>query len=58
MLRMLSLERHWSYFERMQNEGVETDEVTLVGVISAYAQLGAAKYANWVREDILLLPFY
>ncbi|XP_021274207.1 pentatricopeptide repeat-containing protein At5g44230 [Herrania umbratica] len=37
------------FFERMQNEGVETDEVTLVGVISACAQLGAAKYANWVR---------
>ncbi|XWS42101.1 hypothetical protein CRYUN_Cryun17cG0139900 [Craigia yunnanensis] len=37
------------FFERMQNEAVETDEVTLVGVISACAQLGAAKYANWVR---------
>ncbi|OMO84487.1 hypothetical protein COLO4_22007 [Corchorus olitorius] len=36
------------YFERMLNEGVEIDEVTLVGVISACAQLGAAKYANWV----------
>ncbi|XP_022740995.1 pentatricopeptide repeat-containing protein At5g44230 isoform X2 [Durio zibethinus] len=37
------------FFERMQNEGVETDEVTLVGAISACAQLGAAKYANWIR---------
>ncbi|KAK6237406.1 hypothetical protein QUC31_002875 [Theobroma cacao] len=37
------------FFERMQNEGVETDEVTLVGVISACAQLGTAKYANWVQ---------
>ncbi|KAK0604332.1 hypothetical protein LWI29_014616 [Acer saccharum] len=36
------------YFERMQNAGIETDEVTLVGVISACAQLGAVKYANWV----------
>ncbi|XVE87349.1 hypothetical protein DITRI_Ditri18aG0110700 [Diplodiscus trichospermus] len=36
------------FFERMQNEGVETDEVTLLGVVSACAQLGAAKYANWV----------
>ncbi|KAK9265938.1 hypothetical protein L1049_003462 [Liquidambar formosana] len=38
------------YFERMQDVGVETDEVTLVGAISACAQLGAAKYANWVRD--------
>ncbi|KAM7520153.1 hypothetical protein LguiB_019115 [Lonicera macranthoides] len=38
------------FFERMQDAGVETDEVTLVGVISACAQLGAAKYANWVRD--------
>ncbi|PON99570.1 DYW domain containing protein [Trema orientale] len=37
-------------FERMQNEQVETDVVTLVGVISACAQLGASKYANWVRD--------
>lgn len=37
-------------FERMQDVEVETDEVTLVGVISACAQLGAAKYANWVRN--------
>ncbi|CBI17453.3 unnamed protein product, partial [Vitis vinifera] len=37
-------------FERMQAAGVKTDEVTLVGVISACAQLGAAKYANWVRD--------
>lgn len=38
------------YFEQMQNAGVSTDEVTLVGVISACSQLGAVKYANWVRE--------
>uniref|UniRef100_A0A3Q7FUS4 DYW domain-containing protein n=1 Tax=Solanum lycopersicum TaxID=4081 RepID=A0A3Q7FUS4_SOLLC len=38
------------FFHRMQSEGVETDELTLVGVISACAQLGAAKYANWVRD--------
>ncbi|KAL5819251.1 hypothetical protein ACOSQ4_023093 [Xanthoceras sorbifolium] len=38
------------YFERMQNAGIETDEVTLVGVISACAQLGAVKYANWVCD--------
>ncbi|GLT82719.1 hypothetical protein SLE2022_010770 [Rubroshorea leprosula] len=38
------------FFERMQNAGVKVDDVTLVGVISACAQLGAAKYANWVRE--------
>lgn len=38
------------FFERMQNEGVVTDEVTLIGVISACAQLGAVKYANWVRD--------
>ncbi|KAF5475071.1 hypothetical protein F2P56_006916 [Juglans regia] len=37
-------------FEKMQEVGVETDDVTLVGVISACAQLGAAKYANWVRD--------
>ncbi|XP_044474419.1 pentatricopeptide repeat-containing protein At5g44230-like [Mangifera indica] len=38
------------YFERMQNSGVETDEVTLVGVISACAQLGAVKFADWVCD--------
>lgn len=38
------------YFERMQSAGVQTDEVTLVGVINACAQLGAVKYANWVRD--------
>ncbi|KAK2990430.1 hypothetical protein RJ640_011178 [Escallonia rubra] len=38
------------FFERMQDGGVGTDEVTLVGVISACAQTGAAKYANWVRD--------
>uniref|UniRef100_A0A2N9FRT6 DYW domain-containing protein n=1 Tax=Fagus sylvatica TaxID=28930 RepID=A0A2N9FRT6_FAGSY len=36
-------------FERMQDAGVKTDEVTLVGVISACALLGATKYGNWVR---------
>ncbi|KAE8715676.1 putative dimethyladenosine transferase-like [Hibiscus syriacus] len=39
-------------FERMQNEGVKTDEVTLVGVISACAQLGAAKYSKWIRDIV------
>lgn len=38
------------YFERMQRAGVETDEVTLVGVINACALLGTSKYANWVRD--------
>lgn len=37
-------------FERMQNVGVETDDITLVGVISACAQLGASEYANWVHD--------
>ncbi|XP_058068005.1 pentatricopeptide repeat-containing protein At5g44230 [Magnolia sinica] len=37
-------------FERMQVAKVETDEVTLVGVISACAQLGAANYARWIRD--------
>ncbi|PSS36512.1 Pentatricopeptide repeat-containing protein [Actinidia chinensis var. chinensis] len=38
------------FFENMQDGGIQTDEVTLVGVISACAQLGATKYANWVRD--------
>lgn len=38
------------YFERMLSAGVQTDEVTLVGVINACAQLGAVKYASWVRN--------
>ncbi|KZV20225.1 pentatricopeptide repeat-containing protein-like [Dorcoceras hygrometricum] len=38
------------YFERMQNAGVETDEVTLVGVINACAQVGMMRYGNWIRE--------
>ncbi|KAI4317458.1 hypothetical protein L6164_025325 [Bauhinia variegata] len=37
-------------FEQMQDAGIEVDEVTLVGVISACAQLGASKYANWIRN--------
>ncbi|KAL5974027.1 hypothetical protein ACLOJK_030689 [Asimina triloba] len=36
-------------FEMMQAAGVETDEVTVSGVISACAQLGALNHANWVR---------
>ncbi|KAK7848264.1 pentatricopeptide repeat-containing protein [Quercus suber] len=37
-------------FWRMQDSGVKTDEVTIVGVISACALLGVAKYANWVHD--------
>uniref|UniRef100_A0A5K1A2N9 DYW domain-containing protein n=1 Tax=Nymphaea colorata TaxID=210225 RepID=A0A5K1A2N9_9MAGN len=37
-------------FDRMCAAGVPTDEVTLVGVISACAQLGAASYAKWVHN--------
>ncbi|KAF6158101.1 hypothetical protein GIB67_014895 [Kingdonia uniflora] len=37
-------------FESMQDAGVNTDEVTLVGVMSACAQLGAGKYARWIRD--------
>ncbi|XP_077238352.1 pentatricopeptide repeat (PPR) superfamily protein [Tasmannia lanceolata] len=37
-------------FERMRAAGVETDEVTLVGVISSCAQLGALKQAHWIRD--------
>ncbi|KDP31290.1 hypothetical protein JCGZ_11666 [Jatropha curcas] len=40
------------FFERMLDTGVGTDEVTLVGVISACAQLGAAKYADWIRDIV------
>jgi pentatricopeptide repeat protein len=38
------------FFKRMQDAGMETDDVTLVGIILACAQLGADKYANWVRD--------
>ncbi|KAL3527145.1 hypothetical protein ACH5RR_011801 [Cinchona calisaya] len=38
------------YFEKMQNAGVNADEVTLSSVISACAQLGVRKYANWVKD--------
>ncbi|ESW31432.1 hypothetical protein PHAVU_002G237800 [Phaseolus vulgaris] len=37
-------------FRRLLDEGVEIDEVTLVGVISACAQLGASVYAKWIRD--------
>ncbi|RDY09440.1 Pentatricopeptide repeat-containing protein, partial [Mucuna pruriens] len=37
-------------FRGMRDAGVEIDEVTLVGVISACAQLGVSKYANWIRD--------
>ncbi|KAI8017398.1 Pentatricopeptide repeat-containing protein [Camellia lanceoleosa] len=38
------------YFDKMQDAGIETDEVTLAGVISACAQLGVIKYASWVQD--------
>lgn len=38
------------FFEHMQNENVGIDEVTLVGVISACAQLGVSKYAEWIHN--------
>ncbi|XP_051150086.1 pentatricopeptide repeat-containing protein At5g44230 [Andrographis paniculata] len=38
------------YFERMQSARMATDEVALVGVINACAQLGTVKYAEWVRN--------
>ncbi|XP_065877862.1 pentatricopeptide repeat-containing protein At5g44230 [Euphorbia lathyris] len=37
-------------FERMLDAGVRTDEVTLVGVVSACAQLGTAEYADWIGD--------
>ncbi|MQM16206.1 hypothetical protein Taro_049161 [Colocasia esculenta] len=37
-------------FRRMQEEGIEADDVTLVGVISACAQLGAIGEARWVCD--------
>lgn len=37
-------------FGQMQDAGVETDDVTLIGVISACAQLGAPRYARWVQS--------
>lgn len=38
------------FFERMERAGVGTDEITLIGVISACAQLGAIKHADWIRD--------
>lgn len=38
------------YFEQMQKASVQIDEVTLSAVINACAQLGAIKYANWIRQ--------
>ncbi|XP_010543068.1 PREDICTED: pentatricopeptide repeat-containing protein At5g44230-like [Tarenaya hassleriana] len=38
------------FFEKMQDSGIGIDEVTLVGVISACAQLGATKYADRIRD--------
>ncbi|ONK69581.1 uncharacterized protein A4U43_C05F24470 [Asparagus officinalis] len=37
-------------FERMQRAGFAIDEVSLVGAISAAAQLGTGKWAHWVRD--------
>ncbi|KAL5053799.1 hypothetical protein RYX36_034481 [Vicia faba] len=37
------------FFLRLQEAGVETDEIILVGVISACAQLGVSGYASWIR---------
>ncbi|MCI39837.1 pentatricopeptide repeat-containing protein, partial [Trifolium medium] len=38
------------FFRKTREDGVETDEITLVGVISACAQLGVSGYANWIRD--------
>lgn len=43
-------ERALEFFRRLREAGVETDEVTLVGVISASAQLGASANAKWIRD--------
>ncbi|GJU50752.1 pentatricopeptide repeat-containing protein, partial [Tanacetum coccineum] len=37
------------WFDKMVEAGVEVDEVTLACVISACGQLGATKYAKWIR---------
>ncbi|KAL9274533.1 Pentatricopeptide repeat-containing protein [Drosera capensis] len=37
-------------FRRMMESGIGADEVALVGAVSACAQLGARKYAGWVRD--------
>ncbi|XP_057418692.1 pentatricopeptide repeat-containing protein At5g44230 [Lotus japonicus] len=37
------------FFRCLREAGMETDEVTLAGAISACAQLGASKDADWVR---------
>ncbi|KAI4331409.1 hypothetical protein MLD38_029599 [Melastoma candidum] len=37
-------------FEEMHELGIAVDWVTIVGVVSACAQLGVVKYANWVRR--------
>ncbi|CAA6671098.1 unnamed protein product [Spirodela intermedia] len=41
-----------TFFRRMKEEGVETDDVTLVGVISACAQLGAVMEAKKISDDL------
>ncbi|XP_028759632.1 pentatricopeptide repeat-containing protein At5g44230 [Neltuma alba] len=38
------------FFEQMLDAGIAIDEVTLAGVISACAQLGASEHANWIRD--------
>jgi pentatricopeptide repeat protein len=38
------------FFEKLHDAGIETNDVTLGGFISAGAQLGADKYANWVWD--------
>ncbi|RAL46550.1 hypothetical protein DM860_004829 [Cuscuta australis] len=37
-------------FCKMQNAGVQVDDVTLSGVISACAQLGSSQHAEWIRN--------
>ncbi|VFQ75468.1 unnamed protein product [Cuscuta campestris] len=37
-------------FCKMQNAGVQVDDVTLSGVISACAQLGSSQHAEWIRD--------
>ncbi|KAG9456342.1 hypothetical protein H6P81_000850 [Aristolochia fimbriata] len=36
-------------FQQMWSMGIETDDVTLVGAISACAQLGSLRYGRWLR---------
>jgi hypothetical protein len=58
--KMVKGRKHWSYFQWMQQEGVEPDPVTFVGVLNACASVealedGRCVFMSWSFEVVASL---